>query len=115
MSVVTNENSPMLRWIRILVNPLRDHLAQSRLFRKPLSGESADRMPSNLDRTTRSIDNRFSDWDDIGLAAETHCMFQCYFAFIQILFPARENVSGRTREGLAGRIAEQIEVLLTNK
>lgn len=97
MSIVTNENSPMLRRIRILVDLFRDHLAQSRLFRKPLSGKSADRMPSNFDRTTWSIDDRFSHRDDIGLAAETHCMLQCYFAFIQILFPTGENVSGRTR------------------
>jgi hypothetical protein len=97
MSIVTNENSPMLRRIRILVDLLRDHLSQSCLLRKPLSGKSADRVPSNLDRTTWSIDNGLSYRDDIGLTPETHRMLQCYFTFIQVLFPIREFVSGRAR------------------
>jgi hypothetical protein len=91
MSVVTNENSPMLRRIRILVDPLRDHLSQPSLFSKPFSGEAADRVPSNLHRTTWPIDNRLSYRDDIGLTSETHRVLQCYFTFIQVLFPIKET------------------------
>lgn len=97
MSIVTDENSPMLRRVRILVDLLCDHLPKSSLFSKPFSGEAADRMPSNLHRATWSIDDRLSYRDDIGLTSETHCMLQCYFTLIQVLFPTRENVSGRTR------------------
>lgn len=83
----------MLRRIRILIDLLRDLLAQPRLLGKPLASEPSDGMPADLNSAQLPVDVGLAGGDHVGLVAETEGVlerelaFQCsLFSFLKTIF-----------------------------
>lgn len=88
MGVIADKNSPVLRRIRILVDLIRDHLAQPRPLGKPFPGQAADRVPSHLNGSRLSVKTGLGYRNGIRLAAQPDCVLQRKFALGQVLLPA---------------------------
>lgn len=87
--ILSNKYGPMLRRVRVVPDPLRDHLPQAGVLREPLSGEAADRVPSDLDRPGRAVEDGLRDGNDIWLVAEADGVFESELTLCEILLPIR--------------------------
>lgn len=87
--ILSNEYGPMLRRVRVVPDPLRDHLPQAGVLREPLSGEAADRVPSDLDRPGRAVEDGLRNGNDIWLVAEADGVFESELTLCEILLPVR--------------------------
>lgn len=60
----------MLRRIRVLIDLLRDLLAQPRLLGKPLASEPSNGMPADIDGAQLPVDISLAGRYHVGLVAE---------------------------------------------
>ena len=70
---------PVLRWVRILVDALRDHLPKACPLCKPFPADPCNRMPSNLHSPKRSTDCCFARWHYVWATTQTGCFFETSF------------------------------------
>jgi hypothetical protein len=97
VGILTHEYSPMLGWIRILIDPLGDHLAEPRVFGEPLASDAADRMPTDLDGAGLTVESGGCQRDDIGRLAEADRMLEGQLTLVEV-FLAAETESASLNE-----------------
>lgn len=85
MAVIAHKHSPVLGWIRVLVNLLLNHPAKTRLLGKPLASKPRDRMPANLDGAVFSLDVDLARGDDVGFVAQSERMLEVEFSLKEFL------------------------------
>jgi hypothetical protein len=90
MRKITHKHRPMLRWIRILMDRLRDLLPQPCLLGEPLAPKPADRMPSNLDKTLVAVYLCDAMRNHIGLLAKTQGVFKYHLPLEHAVFGLAE-------------------------
>ena len=90
MRKITHKHRPMLRWIWVLMDRLRDFLPQSRLLSEPLAPKPADRMPSNLNKALVAVHLCDTVRNDIGLLAKTQGMFKYHLPLEHAVFGLAE-------------------------
>jgi hypothetical protein len=82
VSIVANKNSPVLSGIRISVDLLGDHLAQSSLFSKPLASKATDRMPTHSHWPGWVVGLGRGDGNHAFLSTEAEGMFERKFTLM---------------------------------
>ena len=95
VDIVSNNDTPMLRRIRVLANLLRNRLADNRLLSEPLSTCATYRMPTKLDHTLVAINVRFARRHLIWLVTKSDGMLEIagrfdrrFPSFVEIVFSA---------------------------
>lgn len=71
MRILANQHSPVLRRVGVLVNLVRNELADTRVVGKPLADGAADGVPADVDLAGVGIGGRRKDGDDVGSLADT--------------------------------------------
>lgn len=75
MSIITDQDCPVLRRIRILIDLLGNYPAQPGLLSEPLARAATHRMPTNLDRARWSLEAWLPIWNHVGLTSQADSVF----------------------------------------
>lgn len=85
MNEVTDDTSPMLSWVRALVDFFGDHFAQPGLFCEPLAGGAGYRMPAQLNSTGLLADAHLTRRDNTWPLAESQLVLKGELSFEHIV------------------------------
>lgn len=90
MRVLANQHSPVLRRVGVLVDLVRDELAETRVVGKPLARRTANGVPADVNRAGVDV----GQWarrrgDDVGRLAESGGALERQLAVREVLFDKR--------------------------
>ena len=103
MRIFVNEDGPVLRWVRVLVDLLGNKLAKPGFLGEPLPCKSRNGMPADFYLSGLTGDLRLAGRDGIGLVAQSHRLFQLEFALEQFILPSRQAILASRRGAVSMR------------
>ena len=92
MTVSAHQHRPVLRRVRILIDLLRDLLAQPRLLSKPLASQPSNGVPTNQDGAQFPVDISLTGRYHVGLVAEAKGLLEHDLALQRFLLALCEAI-----------------------